>query len=399
MKRRALIVGGSSLGLGTALASCESGRAPPEVVTRPSSARDAELPQTEPPPPGAAPRSASPTSASFELHPLPPAPTPWKTFDPFLFCVHHDDEYPSGDQRMGPSTSLAGRQLGSDFARKDGWSMYHGRVVPGFPRHPHRGFETITVTRRGFVDHSDSLGATARYGEGDVQWMTAGRGIAHAEMFPLIRREQPNPMELFQIWLNLPRRSKGVPAHFSMLWGQTLPRVSSVDERGRATRVTVIAGELDGRHAPDPPPHSWASQAHASVSIWSMHLQAGAQFLLPEGAPGIERTLYFFRGDSLMAAGEKLSTPAALRLHGTQPLPLEAGTSDVELLLLAGRPIGEPVVQRGPFVMNEPSEIRQAALDYRQNQFGGWPWADSDPVHPADSGRFAVHADGRRERG
>jgi hypothetical protein len=99
---------------------------------------------------------------------------PWKTQDPFLFCVHHDDAYPAGNQALGPSAPLAGRQLGQDFAGKDGWRMYHGRVVPGFPRHPHRGFETVTIARRGFIDHSDSLGATARYGGGDVQWMTAG---------------------------------------------------------------------------------------------------------------------------------------------------------------------------------------------------------------------------------
>ncbi|MCU0659847.1 MAG: pirin family protein, partial [Polyangiaceae bacterium] len=106
--------------------------------------------------------------------------------DPFLFCVHHDDAYPAGNERLGPATSLAGRNIGSDFAGKDGWNMYHGDVVPGFPQHPHRGFETVTVVRRGLVDHSDSMGARARYGGGDTQWLTAGKGIVHAEMFPLL---------------------------------------------------------------------------------------------------------------------------------------------------------------------------------------------------------------------
>ena len=94
---------------------------------------------------------------------------------------------------MGPAASLAGRDIGMDFEGKDGWRMYHGDVVPGFPRHPHRGFETVTLVRRGFIDHSDSLGATARFGRGDVQWMTAGRGIVHAEMFPLREREAAEP--------------------------------------------------------------------------------------------------------------------------------------------------------------------------------------------------------------
>src|SRR5262249_10311985 len=91
---------------------------------------------------------------------------PWSTVDPFLFCAHHDDAYPVGNEKMGPAASLEGRDLGEDFNPKDGWRMYHGRVVPGFPQHPHRGFETVTVVRRGYVDHSDSLGATARYGQG-----------------------------------------------------------------------------------------------------------------------------------------------------------------------------------------------------------------------------------------
>ena len=97
---------------------------------------------------------------------------PWKTQDPFLFCVYHADAYPKGNEQMGPAASLEGRNLGQDFTLKDGWRMYHGRTVPGFPAHPHRGFETVTIVRKGIVDHSDSMGAAARFGHGDVQWLT-----------------------------------------------------------------------------------------------------------------------------------------------------------------------------------------------------------------------------------
>src|SRR5688572_33395719 len=118
---------------------------------------------------------------------------PWHTQDPFLFCVHHDDAYPAGNEQLGPRASLAGRKLGMDFEGQDGWRMYHGEVVPGFPQHPHRGFETVTLVRRGLIDHSDSLGATARFGRGDAQWLTAGEGIVHSEMFPLLSSTEPNP--------------------------------------------------------------------------------------------------------------------------------------------------------------------------------------------------------------
>ena len=117
----------------------------------------------------------------------------WPTIDPFLFCVHHDDAYPAGNEVLGPDASLEGRQMGQDFDGVDGWRMYHGQEVPGFPQHPHRGFETVTFVRRGLIDHSDSLGAAARFGRGDVQWLTAGSGIVHSETFPLVERDGPNP--------------------------------------------------------------------------------------------------------------------------------------------------------------------------------------------------------------
>src|SRR3954452_6032657 len=132
----------------------------------------------------------------------------WPTVDPFLFCVHHDDAYPAANGEFGPAASLTGHEIGSDFAGVDGWRMYHGETIPGFPQHPHRGFETVTYVRRGLIDHADSLGATARFGRGDVQWLTAAGGIVHSEMFPLVERDRPNPGELFQIWLNRPAAHK-----------------------------------------------------------------------------------------------------------------------------------------------------------------------------------------------
>ena len=323
---------------------------------------------------------------------------PWQTSDPFLFCVHHDDAYPAGNEHMGPATSLGGRRIGMDFEGKDGWRMYHGDVVPGFPRHPHRGFETVTLVRRGFIDHSDSLGATARFGQGDVQWMTAGRGIVHAEMFPLREREVPNPLELFQIWLNLPKADKMVEPYFTMLWGPTIPEHTFTDEEHRTTRVVTVAGALGEQAAPPPPPNSWSSRSDADVAIWTIEMAAGARWTLPPAREDTRRTLYFFRGDRLVVGGHEQTSHAGLVVRADVPLVLENGDAKSELLLLQGRPIGDPVVQHGPFVMNAPHEIEQAIVDYRRTGFGGWPWGSDGPVHPRDEGRFAIHAGGRRER-
>ncbi|HET6345460.1 MAG TPA: pirin family protein, partial [Myxococcota bacterium] len=218
---------------------------------------------------------------------------PWKTPDPFLFCMHHHDDYPAGNAQLGPDAALTGRAMGQDFAGVDGWNMYHGEVVPGFPQHPHRGFETVTIVRQGLVDHSDSLGATARYGQGDAQWLTAGSGILHAEMFPLVRRDAKNPLDLFQVWLNLPRTRKMVAPHFTMLWAPSIPRQRYRDAGGREVEVTVIAGHLGDALPPAPPPASWAAQADADVAIWTLRLEPGAQWTLPAAQVGSNRALYF----------------------------------------------------------------------------------------------------------
>jgi redox-sensitive bicupin YhaK (pirin superfamily) len=323
---------------------------------------------------------------------------PWRTFDPFLFCVHHDDAYPAGNEQMGPAASLEGRHMGMDFEGKDGWRMYHGSVVPGFPRHPHRGFETLTLARRGYIDHSDSLGATARFGHGDAQWMTAGSGIVHSEMFPLVNRTEPNPTELFQLWINLPKKHKFAPPHFSMLWSHTIPKPIVRDDAGRETEIAVVAGELRGQRGPTPPPHSWASDPSSDLAVWTLRLQPGARFELPSARAGTERALYFFAGSGVRVADQVLAEHRGVRLAADRVVELEAGADETELLLLQGRPIGEPVVQYGPFVMNSRVEIQEAISDYNRTQFGGWPWPDDAPVHARERERFAIHADGRAEK-
>lgn len=335
--------------------------------------------------------------ASPILQKVPLGPR-WPTVDPFLFCAHHDDAYPAGDDRLAPAVPLDGRDLGQDFSGTDGWSMYHGLVVPGFPAHPHRGFETVTFVRKGIIDHSDSLGAAARFGRGDVQWLTAGKGIVHSEMFPLLDRDRPNPLELFQIWLNLPAQDKLVDPYFTMFWDRDIPKHVATDDQGRTTVVTVIAGGLDGIEPLAPPPSSWASRPEADVAIWHIDLEPGATWVLPPAAgPDSLRVLYVFEGDTLRIADDEVGNDTGVALQPDAGVPLVAGAERVEALLLQGRPIGEPVAQYGPFVMNTSDEIRQAFADYQATQFGGWPWADEAPTHGRDRGRFARHVDGRVE--
>lgn len=327
---------------------------------------------------------------------IKPLGFPWDTSDPFLFCVHHEDKYPKGNENMGPVTSLKGRLLGQDFIVKDGFRMYHGEVVPGFPGHPHRGFETITVVREGVVDHADSMGAKGRYGNGDVQWMTAGKGIQHSEMFPLIHQDKENPLELFQIWLNLPKKDKMVEPHFKMFWADSIPVYSHTDSNGNCTEVEIVAGSIDDLKAASPPPNSWAANEDHEVAVWNIQMEPNAQWQVPVASEGVNRTLYYYEGSGLTIDDQVIPEYHAAELTNGV-ITLKNGSGTGKLLMLQGKPIGEPVVQHGPFVMNSKEEIMQAFQDYQKDEYGGWPWPRRDQVNPREKGRFALHADGTEE--
>ena len=325
---------------------------------------------------------------------LNPLGFPWETSDPFLFCVYHEDFYPEGNDNLGPNTTLKGRNLGNDFTVKDGFRMYHGETVPGFPAHPHSGFETVTIATKGLIDHSDSLGAAGRFGNGDVQWMTAGRGVQHSEMFPCLNQDAENPMELFQLWLNLPKANKKAEPHFAMLWHEDIPVYRYSDSEGNKTEVKVIAGNIEDKKALPAAPNSWAFDAANEVAIWTIKMEANATWTLPKASANVNRKLYFYKGSEIEIASQKVKPNHAIGLKANEETTILNGDTEGYFLLLQGKPIGEPVVQHGPFVANSAQEIQNSINVYYANQFGGWPWPSMDHVHPREKGRFAKFANG-----
>lgn len=298
---------------------------------------------------------------------------------------------------MEPAVSLAGRTIGNDFTLKDGFRMYHGDRIPGFPVHPHRGFETVTIVMNGWVDHADSLGAAGRYGNGDVQWMTAGSGIQHSEMFPLVRQDNENPLELFQVWLNLPKKNKFASPYFTMFWSDDIPTITLKEPSGGKTTINLIAGHYAGQVSPAPPPESWASDPENDVAIWTITMEPESRFVLPAGNQDIKKYLYFHRGERVWVNNIEVKGYHSVEPEPGLELVLKTGDSEANFLFLQGRPINEPVLQYGPFVMNTEAEIRQTFYDFQKTKFGGWPWNRDDMVHPAGQGRFARYADGRIE--
>lgn len=227
--------------------------------------------------------------------------------------------------------------------------------------------------------------------------MTAGKGVQHSEMFPLLKQDEENPMELFQIWLNLPKKNKMVEPHFKMIWAEEVPKFVEKDANGKSVNLEVLVGRLGNHSASTPPPNSWAADPDNEVAIYNLHLEPGAEWTLPATQAGINRTVYYYQGNGLSIAGTTIPHYHAADVEATVPLVLTNGAEPGKVLILQGRPINEPVVQHGPFVMNTRQEIQQAFEDYQRTQFGGWPWPRYDHVHPRELGRFARHSDGKEE--
>lgn len=315
--------------------------------------------------------------------------------DPFILGAYHYDEYPNGNGKMGPDPSLlVGKNLGNDFDRDAKWRMYHGETIPGFPHHPHRGFEIVTIVEEGYADHFDSKGSKGRYGNGDVQLMSAGSGVLHGEMFPLLDDEHDNPFRLFQIWLNLPAKSKFTDPDYKMLWSEKIPKGEVYDENGKSLKLKVILGEYNGIKAVEPLKNSWAADPKNHVGIVLVDLDPGAEFILPAVSKTLNRFVFFYQGNAnLTIDQQQLQERYLADLAGDQEIYIKNGDERAKILILEGEPIQEPVFAYGPFVMSSEQELQEAFNDYRRTQFGGWPWGDqeSDLVNPKDAGRFASY--------
>ena len=232
--------------------------------------------------------------------------------------------------------------------------------LAGFPAHPHRGFETVTYMLDGHMRHEDHLGNRGDLGPGDVQWMTAARGIIHSEM----PQQSEGRMRGFQLWINLPSREKMKPAAYRDIPAGEIPQV--LLPPGGVVRV--IAGTLDVHGvATHGPINGGGAELSTDPSYFDVRLPAGAEFTLPVAA-GHSAFLYVYEGSAQIGApGEARPLPnrAAGVLSDGDTVRLQAGPDGVRCLLLAAKPLREPVVQYGPFVMNTREEIEQALADYR----------------------------------
>lgn len=319
--------------------------------------------------------------------------------DPFITRTYHNDIYPRGNKSMEiPIPNLKDKNLGDDFDPNSNWRLYHGTNKPGFPVHPHKGFETITIVLKGYVDHFDSSGSKGRYGPGDVQWMTAGSGLQHSEIFSLLNEDKDNPLELFQIWLNLPPKDKFVDPFYNMLWVEDIPIVINEDEKGNKAKVNIISGSYKNKKSLAPNPNSWAKNEDNTIRILIIELDPNIEFTISKVSNTLNRTLHYYEGESIQIDNTNIKAKSSIRLAGNEDIRIINCNKKSFLLLLEGEPINEPMVNHGPFVMNTMDEIKNAHIDYNKTQFGGWPWDSREPVNPKDVGRFVEYSNGKIER-
>ncbi len=228
----------------------------------------------------------------------------------------------------------------------------------GVGQHPHRGFETVTIVYDGEVEHRDSTGKGGLIGPGDVQWMTAGRGILHEEFHSADYARRGGPFEMVQLWVNLPAEDKMTAPGYQAITDAQIP---SLTLPGDAGRVRVIAGSFDGHVGP--------ARTFSPMNVWDLRLGAGKAARLPQ--PDGWSTMVVVLDGAVQVNGETLLRRAqmgVLSAEGTD-VTIEAN-DDAKLLLLAGEPIDEPVVGYGPFVMNTQAQIAEAIADFNSGRFG-----------------------------
>ena len=272
------------------------------------------------------------------------------------FLVQPLFSHMSDDKQTDPFLML-------DYGAPMEFAPNHTGRARGVGQHPHKGFETVTIAYHGEVAHRDSTGGGGVIKEGDVQWMTAGAGIIHEEFHSDAFSERGGLFEMVQLWVNLPAKDKNTPARYQHLAKENIPVLELPNSAGH---VRVIAGEYADEHGGARGP----AQTFTEMNVWDMVLHAGASasLILPEThnlSMVVLRGDVTFNGAHTAHAGELVSFETQ-----SGAVELQAGASEVKILLLSGVPIDEPIVGYGPFVMNTQQEIRQAIDDFNHGRFG-----------------------------
>lgn len=207
-----------------------------------------------------------------------------------------------------------------------------------------------------------------------MQLMSAGSGVLHGEMFPLLDEEKENPLQLFQIWINLPAASKMSEPNYKMLWSKNIPIVCDAQAAGKI-EIKVILGEYYGTKSDKFLENSWAANPENHVGMALVNMEPPTEFQLNAISPTLSRFVFIYEGyETLSIEENKINKGYIADLNGNENIVIKNNDKNAKILILEGEPINQPVVAQGPFVMNTEQEIKDAFQEFRKTQFGGWPW-------------------------
>lgn len=316
----------------------------------------------------------------------------WDCEDPFIFTSHHYDLYPEGNvQQAPPLEEINRRSLGHDYDKVFGYRMYDGKVSPGFPIHPHWGYETFSVASQGYVDHFDNMGNQGRYGYGDMQWVSAGSFYVHNEMYPLAFTDRENPVLLTQIHLNLPIKDKDTPNEVRTVWLEDIPVV-----KGEGYEISVYCGHFADTDGVPANPVSWAADPSHHVKIAMIRMEPGATVdISPTEA--VHRNIYLTEGRATVD-GQEFPGNTRLKIDPKEGISVTMGDSASEIWVLEGDPIGEKQTSFGPVVKGKFKEVRRDNQYIREHIMDGWCWDYVNQKQDLGTERFFMDGDGKESR-
>lgn len=316
----------------------------------------------------------------------------WDTEDPFTFVSHHEDDYPHGNRQQAPPLGeIGGRNLGRDYQKRLGFRMYHGKVVPGFPKHAHWGYETVTLPAIGYIDHFDTAENQGRFGFGDVQWVCASSKYEHCEMYPLVNQEDRNPNDITQIFINIPLEDKNKENSLATVWKE-----DSIHIVEDGYDAHLICGEFKGRRTESPNELSW-TRGHF-VRIIRLVMEPGSTFILDPAPSNANRNIYFVSGDKATMLGTEVEYSYRIKAAPDCEFPIVNGEKESVIWILEGEPIGQKMFSFGPVMLGSEKEVRDAMNDIRAHDLTNWPFDVVDKAQPLGTERFLRYGDGTESK-
>ncbi|VEU83250.1 pirin-like C-terminal cupin domain-containing protein [Acholeplasma hippikon] len=297
-----------------------------------------------------------------------------------MLLRYYEDNYPEGNINLAPNMYLENTMFGNDFNLDKPFRMYEDKSVPGFPRKPFKGFDLLTIVLEGYLDYADHVGNTARLSADDLLWAHAGSGLVVSQMVPLINQDSYNSFKAIHLWLNLPKNKKQTKPEVKVLFNDEIKEIIETNDVHKSVKLKLITGKHCEHEVLSPVKRSYAA-VDRNVKIMLIDLEEGSTLKLRSKVKDLYRLLYYDDGLQLKINGDHYRKNAAFKLKDEEDVYLESSKGHNKLILLEGITINEPMFRYGSFVLNTEAEVILAYREYKETEFGDWPYEYDDSTH------------------